>query len=198
MKLLNVGCGGHRPPEPWTNLDTLRRSLKEGSPERTNLDAELNYVECDLLLQSIPFRDEWFDGILLQHVLEHFSCHETTEVLYKCRAVLKKGGVLVASVPNVDYFEMVHTGDTKENAVQIFGESISGDWQDSQCNSFFDYALFHRQHKQILNQSGLWALLRRSGFEHGHICDDARNKVADEVAKQLNRLKFSAILYAYK
>lgn len=198
MKLLNVGCGGQRPGEPWTNLDTLQKFLKPGTPERINLDKETNYVECDLLLQSIPFGDYEFDGILLQHVLEHFTCHETTTVLSSCTRVLKKGGVLVASVPDVHCFRIVHDDDDRDNALDLFGESISGDWQDSQCNSFFDYALWHREHKQILNEDGLWALLRRARFEDGHICGDARNQVADEIAKQLNRLKFSTILYAYK
>lgn len=198
MKLLNVGCGGHRPGPPWTNLDTLREFLKEGTPERTNLDKETNYVECNLLLQSIPFHDEFFDGILLQHVLEHFTCHETTTVLTACRAVLKTGGVLVASVPDVNYFRKVHNLDIRENAVDLFGESISGDWIDSMCESFFAYALWHREHKQILNQDGLWALLRRSGFAHESISAQRWDEVPSEIKSQLNRPRFSTLLAAFK
>lgn len=200
MRLLNVGCGGQRPGEPWINLDTLRTQLAEGTPERINLDKEPNYVECDLLKQSIPFHDEYFDGILLQHVLEHFTCHEAVDVILKCRAVLKNGGVLVASVPNADYFVQVYDEDTRENAVALFGESISGDWHDSQCKKFFDYALFHRGHKQVLTLMSLSCLLLRAGFENDKV--SVFHKGGDEAARamdsQLNRLKFSAILYAYK
>jgi len=199
MKLLSVGCGGQRDQsEHWWNLDCLRQFLKEGTPERINLDQEPRYIECNLLLQSIPFPDETFDGILLQHVLEHFTCHETTEVLIKCRSVLKRGGVLVASVPNVTYFRQVHTSDDRINAPTLFGESISGDWHDAQCNSFFEYALWHREHKQILNEDGLWALLRRSGFEHHNIGNHNWDLVPSEIKQQLNRPRFSSILYAYK
>ncbi len=206
MKLLNVGCGGQRPQdECWWNLDHLREFLKPGTPERTNLDAEPRYVECNLMQESIHFPDETFDGILLQHVLEHFTCHETTEVLGKCRAVLKKGGLLVVSVPDVTYFRDVHSEDDRDSAEELFGESISGDWQDSQCRSFFEYALWHREHKQILNEDGLWALLRRSGFEHKKICKyvpevrfQPSADVVREIDTQINRRKFSTILVAYK
>lgn len=202
MRLLNVGCGGHRPPEPWTNLDTLREFLKPGTPERTNLDAEPNYIECNLLLQSIPEKDKTFDGILLQHVLEHFTCHQTTEVLMSCRRVLKDGGVLVASVPNVAYFREVHYMDCKDGAQALFGESISGDWHDSQCETFFDYALWHREHKQILNEDGLWAILRRAGFEDESIvsgdCALIPVDLSLEITRQLNRQKFSTVLWAIK
>jgi SAM-dependent methyltransferase len=206
VKLLNVGCGGQRPQEDhWWNLDQLREFLKPGTPERTNLDAEPRYIECNLLQQSIHFPDQTFDGILLQHVLEHFACHETTEVLGKCRAVLKDGGLLVASVPNASYFRLHHGDDDRANALALFGESISGDWQDSQCKSFFEYALWHREHKQILNEDGLWAILRRSGFEHKNIWRYVPEVVLQpggivlrEIDKQINRRKFSTILCAYK
>ena len=202
MNLLNVGCGGHRPGPPWTNLDTLREFLREGTPERTNLDAELNYVECNVLIDRIPFPVEHFDGILIQHVLEHFTCEEAAEVLRLCRFVLKTRGVLVASVPDVHYFRLKHHEDTRENSVRLFGESISGDWHDGQCTSFFEYALWHREHKQILNEDGLWALLRRAGFAHKDIwryfTKPTQSMAFDEIDQQLNRLKFSAILYAFK
>jgi SAM-dependent methyltransferase len=211
MKLLNVGCGGQRPGPPWTNLDTLRQFLKEGTPERINLDGESNYVECDLLTQSIPFKDEWFDGILLQHVLEHFTCHQAVDVLMSCRRVLRKGGLLVASVPNTDYFVEFYDQDTRANAVPIFGESISGDLEDARCEKFFDYALFHREHKQLLTPTSLLALFLRSGFPHDEVyvmhphqytyysarflrASDER----DEIRKQLNRPKFSTLVGAYK
>ena len=66
MKFLNVGCGGQRPQsEEWYNLDNLRTQLKEGTPERINLDHEPRYVECNLLTEPIPFPVDHFDGMLL-------------------------------------------------------------------------------------------------------------------------------------
>ena len=200
MKLLNVGCGGQRPGAPWINLDTLRTQLAPGTPERANLDKEENYVECDLLVQSIPFHDEYFDGILLQHVLEHFTCHEAVDVLLRCRAVLKSGGVLVASVPDADYFLNVYDQDTKQRAIELFGEPI----HDAGHDKFFSYALFRYDHKQVLNIGTLDCLLRRSGFKGGTSKNDPMWWVTEglaewrEINKQLTRRKFSVILCAYK
>jgi len=198
MRLLNVGAGGQRPKdEHWWNLDTLRTQLKKGTPERTNLDREPRYVECDLLTQSIPFPTEYFDGILLQHVLEHFTCHDAVDVLLRCRAVLKPGGLLVASVPDADYFLEWYDEDTKERAVELFGEPI----HDAGHEKFFSYALFRHDHKQILNDCSLKCLLLRAGFFSEKIKETLfsfEQPGSLEILKQLNRLKFSAILYAYK
>lgn len=202
MILLNIGCGGQRPQDPhWHNLDTLRTFLHPGTPERTNLDAEPRYHECDVLKQSLPFSDEAVDGILLQHVLEHMTCHEAVDALISCRRVLKPGGTLVASVPNADYFREVFVKDTRETAVELFGEPIS----EPQHYRFLDYALFHREHKQVLSFSGLVCLLYRSGFYYGelssyHMHDDpcGADPVRSAINSQLNRRKFSAIVWATK
>jgi predicted SAM-dependent methyltransferase len=193
MKLLNVGCGGDRPGLPWMNLDTLKAQLAVGTPERANLDQEDNYIECDLSKQSIPPYNEHYDGVLLQHVLEHFTCHDAVEVLLKCKAVLKPGGLLCASVPDADYFMSAHHSDTRENAVELFGEPIS----EPEHDTFFSYALFHKQHQQILSKTGLVALLARSGFKH-IVSGFTGSSVYDAIEKQLNRKKFSAILWADK
>lgn len=197
MRLLNVGAGGQRPQdEHWWNLDTLRTQLKEGTPERTNLDREPRYVECDLLVQSIPFPDEHFDGILLQHVLEHFTCHDSVDVLLKCKAVLKPGGMLIASVPNAEYFLEWYDEDTRERAVELFGEPI----HDADHEKFFSYALFRHDHKQVLNDSTLYCLLLRAGFMRKNIWEFSRRGafIYPAIIEQLSRLKFSSILYAYK
>lgn len=197
MKLLNVGCGGQRPqPGIWWNLDTLRTQLAIGTPERINLDREPNYIECNLLTQSIPFPTEHFDGILLQHVLEHFTCHDAVDVLLRCRAVLKPGGLLCASVPEVHYFMQVHDNDTPENAVKLFGEPIS----EPEHKSFSSYALWHKDHKQITTIHTLTAMLVRAGFAMNRLFGVSSNggEVMDAVSVQLNRLPFSAILCAYK
>ena len=193
MRILNAACGGHRPPEPWVNLDTLKQQLKPGSPEMENLLKETNYVECDLLTQSIPFPDEYFDGLLLQHVLEHFTCHEAVQVLLSCRRVLKAGGLLVASVPDAEYFLSCYDKDTPDRAIELFGERIS----EPEHTSFFSYALWHLGHKQVLTASSLTCLLLRASFRKSEIFWKDP-PIEEDMLKQLNRLKFSAILYAYK
>lgn len=208
MKLLNVGCGGHRPQgEEWWNLDELRTFLKPGTPERSNLDNEPRYIEHHLGSYELPFPKETFDGILCQHVLEHMDCHTASDVVKDMHSKLKPGGCLVVSVPDVDYFMKVHAGDTRENAEHLFGEPISEPWHES----FFSYALFHNEHIQLLNWSGLCALLVSGGFTPGNIiqCRQAFDAITFQtlvekcppvalLCPELNRRKFSAIAFAFK
>lgn len=186
MKLLNLGCGGQRPQdEHWFNCDNLREQLAIGTPERTNLDAEPRYYECNLLTQDLPFPDNYFDGIVLVHVLEHFTCHDSVMVLEKCRRVLKPDSLLVASVPNASYFLEVNKEDTKENAVELFGEPI----HDAGFEKFFDYALFRHDHKQVLTKDSLLCLMIKAGLKCGWIQYSSRIYV--ELEELLNRRKFS-------
>lgn len=208
MKLLNLGCGGHRPQgDEWWNLDTLREFLKPGTPERSNLDKEPRYIEHRVGSEELPFPPAMFDGILCQHVLEHLDCHTAADVIKDCYRRLVPGGVFVASVPDVDYFMKVHPEDNRENADALFGEPISEAWHDS----FFSYALFHNEHIQLLNWNGLRALLIAGGFRNVDIvrCQVGFDAVTFQTLSEmcpavgplhgeLNRRKFSAIAFAFK
>ncbi len=194
MRLLNAGCGGQRnQSEHWWNTDTLREQLKPGTPERINLDKEPRYVECNLLTQSLPFPDDSFDGVLLQHVLEHFTCHEAVDVLLNCKRVLKPGGLLVASVPDAKYFLSMYDQDTKERAFELFGEPI----HDAGHEKFFTYALFRHDHKQILTSESLDCLLLMAGFKKSFL-HYSKHKATSEITKQLTRRQFSVEICAIK
>lgn len=195
MRLLNVGCGGQRPQgECWWNTDNLRTQLKEGTPERINLDREPRYVECDLLTQSLPFPSDHFDGVLLQHVIEHFTCHESVDVLMKCRRVMKPGGIMLVSVPDAQYFLDVYEDDTKENALGLFGEPIHDEGHDK----FFTYALFRHDHKQVLTTDSLLCLLIRAGLKSPEDRNDQTDQFILEMETQLTRRKFSLEILAVK
>lgn len=203
MKLLNIGCGSVRPGPPWINLDNLHDQLKPGTPERINLDKELNYVNYDISKKFIPYAENVFDGILCSHVVEHFTCLEAVDLLEDCRRILKPGGILVVSVPDAEYFLSVHDEDKPENAVELFGEPICPDepWH----KSFFDYALFYNQHKQVLTFSSLRCILIKAGFPKETIArfgfriePDPVTNITNEIEKIVNRRKFSVELCAVK
>lgn len=199
MKLLNLCCGATRPGAPWTNLDSLRAVLKSGTPERTNLDRESNYVDFDALSGPLPFPDNEFDGILASHCVEHWDCQQAAMVLAECRRVLKLGGLLVVSVPDARYFLQVHRDDTPERAVELFGEPIcpAEPWH----KSFFDYALFNEHHKQVLTEGGLMCLLIRAGFAFDDIGSFAfwrRDEPLRSIEAIMNRRKFSIEMCAVK
>ena len=209
MKLLNVGCGSTRAGDPWVNLDELHSILKPGTPERTNLDKEQNYVDHKLP-EIMPFKEGTFDGCLISHVIEHFDCQDAVRILEDCRRILKIGGLLLVSVPDAEYFLSVYDQDTPEKAVELFGEPICPDepWH----KSFFDYALFYKQHKQVLTEGSTSCLMIKAGF--GNVFNLPQVKwlnlvsiktvespnmtVLNVIEKLMNRRKFSLEVTAVK
>jgi predicted SAM-dependent methyltransferase len=200
MKIANLACGAVRNQgEEWINVDKLRPFLPEGSPERINLDAEKNYREIDLAEFPWPFEDNEFDGLLLSHYLEHTDAIEGLKVMQECRRILKPNGHLVVSVPDCSYFKSVIDRDNIENAVELFGEPIH--LPDGHDN-FFDYALWMRQHKAILNEDSLWCYFKRAGFAKDRIYPYRDYLVQNEsllkIYSLLNRLRFSVVLVGEK
>jgi predicted SAM-dependent methyltransferase len=196
VKLLNVGCGAVRPPEPWVNLDDLWSILKSGTPERDNLNKEPNYRNHRLSKESfMPFQNDHFEAVLVSHVVEHFDCQEASHILFDCRRVLKPGGLLVVSVPDAAYFMSVYDQDTPDKAVELFGEPIcpAEPWH----KSFFDYALWFNQHRQILTMPALECHLIRAGFRKSFL-HYTTHALYPEVEKLMNRRKFSVELCAVK
>lgn len=55
---LNVGCGTHRAPEPWWNIDTTEND--DVHPDQIVTPGE-----------PLPFADKSCERVLLSHVLEH-------------------------------------------------------------------------------------------------------------------------------
>lgn len=198
MKLLNAGCGGQRPQgEHWWNIDSLRSQLASGTPERTNLDDEPRYIDHDFLSGPMPFPDDHFDAVVAVHVIEHFDCLQAIAVMRDIRRVLKPRGMLIVSVPDADYFLSVMDRDTKENAVELFGEPI----HDAGHESFFTYALLRHDHRQVLTKSSLLCLMIAAGLRLpctlGNYIPHPGN-VFQEVESVLNRRKFSLEMVAIK
>jgi predicted SAM-dependent methyltransferase len=208
MRLLNLACGAVRPASPWVNLDELRKHLAPGTPERTNLDAEPNYVEFDALSGPLPFGRDTFNGVLASHCVEHWDALEAVRVLKECHRVLMPEGALIVSVPDATYFRNVHGTDTIENAEKLFGETI----QDEGKDSFLEYALLYRYHKQVLTEDALWALMRGAGFADRMIKRYSESvyqkdrdmfrsdftETIDPMIALLNRQKFSLVMIAFK
>jgi predicted SAM-dependent methyltransferase len=203
VRLLNLACGSVRPQaEIWWNLDNLRTQLAPGTPERAQLDSEPRYVEHDLSSDAeLPFEENSFDGVLLSHLVEHFTCWEGVRIMERCGRILKPEGALVVSVPDASYFREVYNEDNIENAVRLFGEPIHlPDGHDT----FFKYALWYWQHKVILTEDALWGYFKRAGFDRvfridpmelGTNCDSLELK---EIHSLLNRRQFSLVMVGIK
>lgn len=202
MKILNLACNGHRPSEPFVNVDILHTQLLPGTAERNNLNAETNYIEHDLL-KPLPFENSSCDGILVSHFLEHLHIFQSVDLIKECHRVLISDGVFVASVPDGSYFRKVYDEDSRETAKELFGEPIVDPLDGIK---FFDYALFYHEHRQILTEDSLWCLMRKGGFRDiwRYVLpikmSDSKHKIEtyDKMIGELNRLKFSIVMWAVK
>jgi len=203
MRLLNLGCGSVRPPDPWINVDTIlavhvAMPERDAAPVRAQLAREPNYVEHDISCLPWPWEDGSLDGILASHILEHFDCLTSLALVRECRRVLAPGGVLRVSVPDAAYFRAVHAEDNAANAERLFGQPLYGG------QTMLDYAFFFIGHRQTFCEDSLWCLLVNGGFtpdsihreEPGYTRSNA--EVAWLLAKHDNRLQMSLFYEAWK
>ena len=92
MNLVNLGCGRRFHPI-WRNFDFVSTA-----PE----------VEQADLRTGIPLPDEYADAVYHSHVLEHFSREDAKSFLQECHRILKPGGVLRISVPDLEQITLAY------------------------------------------------------------------------------------------
>jgi len=66
---------------------------------------EIPIKKCDLNKDAIPFGEEEFDAIIFTEVLEHLNYWRLDAVFGEIRRVLKPGGILILSTPNLACLE---------------------------------------------------------------------------------------------
>ncbi|WP_084664443.1 glycosyltransferase [Thermanaeromonas toyohensis] len=100
QRILDVGCG------EGIFLEMLREIGAEG--EGIDIDpvvvkkaqAKGLRVQVASALDFLQERCEEYDGIMLGHIIEHFSGPEAVKLIYYCSRALKEGGVIVIRTPN--------------------------------------------------------------------------------------------------
>ncbi|HET6515297.1 MAG TPA: class I SAM-dependent methyltransferase [Thermodesulfovibrionales bacterium] len=143
--VLDVGCG----------TGVLGRHLKEkGSVEVCGI--ELSHTAASSATQAldrvvegnvehieIPFSPGHFDCVVCADVLEHLV--DPWSVMLKLHAVLKPGGCIVASIPNVGFHRVVRG-------------LVRGNWR------YTDSGVLDKSHLRFFTWPGIRALFQDSGF----------------------------------
>jgi predicted SAM-dependent methyltransferase len=134
---LDVGCGLNlkKPLNEWVHLDIDQGPHIE--------------IVCDF--RDIPLDDGRVDEIWIGDVIEHVPVWQQAEALGEWRRVLKDGGVLNGTTPNLEH--CVHG--------YVAGE-IDLDWLLQ--NLYGDRAGFPHQHYILFTRDTLDTLLRNYGF----------------------------------
>lgn len=85
---LNVGCGPHRAPTPWWNVDRVKR------PGNTEPD--------EVVGDTLPYDDGSVERLYAGHILEHIPMPSVRDVLTDWCRVMKSGGEIGIVGPDVN------------------------------------------------------------------------------------------------
>lgn len=105
-KVLDLGCAPGFMGNMLHNLGyemhgiDLNTAWEETYPDRQWLE-ELHVQAIDVEKQALPFADCTFDGAVFTEVLEHIAFAKPVDVLNELTRVLKPGGSLLLTTPNV-------------------------------------------------------------------------------------------------
>lgn len=139
MEMLNVGCGT-RYHQDWVNMDMV--STGEG-------------VIAANLLKGIPCADNRFDVVYHSHVLEHFTRAGGEDFTRECVRVLKPGGILRISTPDL------------ENIVREYLKNMELAIQgDKEADSRYEWNLLEMYDQAIRNasQGQMGAILKQQNL----------------------------------
>lgn len=120
-RLLEIGCGNGKLWEnrniDFRNREVFLSDISEGMVQevRTKLGKEFNCIQADC--QSIPFKDEYFDGVVANHVL--FYVHDLHKGLSEISRVLRKNGTFYCSTYGKEHMKEIN------ELVQLFDSRVT-------------------------------------------------------------------------
>lgn len=115
--MLNVGSGQRPFKPPFMNVDV--------NPKWTpDVVASGEHMPM--------FADSSADVIVLHQVLEHAGCGESASMLRECHRILKDGGSLIVSVP--DMMKLAKMWIRGELTTQVYMTNVYGAFMDSEAD----------------------------------------------------------------
>jgi SAM-dependent methyltransferase len=149
--ILNLGGGGNLRAD-WLTADTDPR-------------ADV-YVD---LRHKLPFRESVIDGIMLEEVLEHVSLEGALYLLGECRRILKPGGVLRITTPDLEWLNTMRSDPALflSDPFQVSAAAeAGGEGLPMRVRSLaaFNSTFYSHGHRFIYDAEGLRQLVRHCGF----------------------------------
>jgi predicted SAM-dependent methyltransferase len=149
---IDIGCGGNF-EDGFLYVDTFPKdSIK---PEYQSRYFSLDILNCsDSELQELGL----FDLVRMQHSLEHFTYEEGQRVLINCGKLLKPGGLLLITVPDLEIHINKYLTNDYENwhgFKQWANRRIPEGAPRSFYFSIFAYSMSYESHKWCYDYEGL-------------------------------------------
>jgi predicted SAM-dependent methyltransferase len=169
VKKLQLGCGPNI-FEGWLNSDYFPR---------------LSSAICLDTTSTYPFEDETFDYIFSEHMIEHVSYEKGQLMLRECLRVLKDGGKIRISTPDLAFLIALYQTDKSD--LREFIRWSTEEFVEGApfCEDTFVINHFFRGwgHMFLYDEKVLHFCLKNAGFERITKC--ALNQSEDEVLRNL-------------
>ena len=152
---LHIGCGTLY-KENWINID----NNSDNNIEQLDINHDLS--------KGLPFDNETIDFIYNEHFIEHLSKDEGLQFLYECHRVLKIGGVIRISCPDLD---SIIDGYVNNNwREQSWVKKYNYEWIESDCQMLnLNLNESPWGHKYVYNSKELIISLEKVGFNSNNI-----------------------------
>jgi predicted SAM-dependent methyltransferase len=169
---LHLGSGGHT-IDGWLNSD-----LFPASRHVLHMDATTTY----------PFDDETFDYVFSEHMIEHVSYEKGQRMIQESFRVLKVGGRIRISTPDLAFLIALYQGEKSELQKRYIRYEVETEGLPY-CEDTFVINDFVRNwgHTFIYDEKVLRVSLEKVGFQEITRCD--LNASEDEVLRNLENEK---------
>ncbi len=167
---LNLGAGNN-PIKGWINADITPRSWN------------ILYVDVK---KKMPFKSNTFDYIMLEHLIEHLSWQDGKKMLKECFRILKKGGKLRISTPNIIFVVSLYKKNSNnEYYTRKITRRFLKNLYKKNCRPVFviNNAFYNWGHKFLYDQKLLVEALQEARFKeikreyYGNSRDNNLNKI---------------------
>lgn len=119
---------------------------------------------CNIEISPLPYADQSFDGIVFTEVLEHIAVTRPEELLIEFKRVLKPGGVVLFSTPNVCNLSNILALATGKNVFwptsMFYGSTDrhNREWTPTEVRQLFEAAGFRAEYFYGMNDHANWRM----------------------------------------
>ncbi|MDX1948562.1 MAG: methyltransferase domain-containing protein [Pirellulaceae bacterium] len=161
-KLLHLGCGGNR-LTGWLNSD-----LYPNSRSVLHLDAT----------RQFPLPADQFDAVFSEHMIEHIPRAAGARMLAECQRVLKPGGRIRISTPDLAFLIDLYRPDKSDLQRRYIAWATERFIPDAPAGDVYVINNFVRDwgHQFIYDEPTLAAAMQAAGFEEISRCELNRSQ----------------------